>query len=88
MAWTEYLVRPYVCMSVRALLRNLTVRILPNFACRISLWCRCAPSTFFLKISSPPVFMSIYSYFNTFYRKALLKDISKISTTNVGYFTT
>ena len=28
MAWTEYLVRPYVCttMSISALLRNLTVR--------------------------------------------------------------
>ena len=60
--------RPSVCMYVR----NLTVRFLSNLACRISLWCRCAPSTFFRKISSLPVF-SIYSYFNTSTAKLCLK---------------
>ena len=66
MAWTEYLVRPsvcmYVCMSVRALLRNLMVQFLPNFSCRISLWCRCVLSTSFHKISSLPVFIRKYIF--------------------------
>ena len=59
-------VRPYVCVYVRT---RATAKsnspYLPNFAYRISLCCRSAPSTFFHKISSLPVFISIYSYFNT-----------------------
>ena len=63
MAWTEYLVGPYVCMyacmyvHTRATVKSYSP-ILPNFTCRISLWCRCAPSTFFHEISSLPVFIS------------------------------
>ena len=73
MAWTVLYVRTRATAKSNSL-------ILPNFTCRISLWCRCALSIFFTKSHHSWV-ISVYSYFST----STVKLSLKIEGTNGRY---